>query len=80
MRKIDEVIAKYNYDNDSFLSIESMMRDYAEWYAKECLKIAAKEARTKLYIPIEDGCHDFKNMYDIVDEDSILNIQLPEHD
>lgn len=71
MRKIDEVIAKYNYDNDSFLSIESMMKDYAEWYAKQCLKIAADEAIADM---------SFMNATAWVDKDSILNIKLPEHD
>lgn len=89
MTKFEEVIAKYNYDNDSFLSIKSMMRDYAEWYAKECLKIAAISARLRVqgvtslekyntdHIYSNDGLQD---LYIDIDIDSILNIKLPEHD
>lgn len=70
MTKLEEVIAKYNYDNDSFLSIESMMRDYAEIYAKKCLEIAAEEATARLHSYDEP----------MVNKSSILNIKLPEHD
>lgn len=89
MTKLEEVIAKYNYDNDSFLSIESMMRDYADYYVKECLKIAAVCAKLRVqgvtsleeyktdHIYSNDGLQD---LYVDIDVDSILNIKLPEHD
>jgi len=51
------------------IRLEDCMREYAEWYAKECLKIVAENAKTV-------RCPD----YDKVNKDSILNIKLPEHD
>lgn len=73
MTKIEEIIAKYNY-NSSFLLIESMMRDYAELYAKKCLEKAAEQA--VVFLPSHYGLHGTHN----VDKESILNIKLPEHD
>ena len=70
MSKIEEIIAKYNYNIDSFLSVECMMRDYAEWYAKKCLEIAVDNAET----------YTDRGGYTFVDGKSILNIKLPDHD
>lgn len=72
--------ADQDFSDYGHISVASAMKEYATWYAKECLKIAADKATTTLYIPVEDGCHDYKNMCDIVDKDSILNIKLPDHD
>lgn len=61
-----------------------MMKEYAEWYAKECLKVAAEEAKIVKQ-------HDWENYKDVdetfedndftyrVSKKSILNITLPEH-
>jgi len=78
MTKLEEIIAKYNYDNDSFLSIESMMRDYAEFYAKRCLEIAAEQVKFEYgEFDVEGFTH--KEIVGI-DYGSILNIKLPEHE
>lgn len=89
MRKIDEVIAKYVPPICQGSHYEEMMKEYAEWYAKECLKIAAVSARLRVqgiisleeykadHIYSNDGLQD---LFVDIDVDSILNIQLPEHD
>lgn len=92
MTKIKEIIHTYNldanrrYKNGSFTSA---MKEYATWYAKECLKIAAISARLRVrgvtsleeyysdHIYSNDGLQDF---YVGIDVDSILNIKLPDHD
>lgn len=44
MTKIQELIKKppYEYSGGvySFVDIEELMKEYAEWYAKKCLEIA----------------------------------------
>lgn len=87
MTKIDELIKSicnkggpYHPDWYSEGDIENIMKEYAEWYAKECLQIAAQQATTMYYIPVEDGCMMHTHAYDIVDPNSILNITFPEHE
>jgi len=70
-------------------SITSAMEEYAEWYAKECLKIAAISARLRVqgvttleeyntdHVYSNDGLQD---LYADIDVNSILNIKLPDHD
>jgi len=54
-------------------AIREIMEEYAEWYAKECLEIAAEQAETEW----GTGCdYDVK----VVDKSSILNIKLPPHE
>lgn len=85
MSKIDNIIYSYAEAESlgtgipysqvqfSYEEVESMMKEYAEWYAKKCLEIAAEKAKSITDID--------KYIYgSIVDKDSILNIKLPEHD
>lgn len=70
-------------------SVASAMKEYAEYYAKECLKIAAVSARLRVqgitskeqyntdHIYSNDGLQD---LFVDIDVESILNIKLPEHD
>lgn len=51
--------------------VEVAMIEYAEYYAKRCLKIAAENA-----VALERDYND--DWY--VDTNSILNIELPSHD
>lgn len=87
MNKIEEIARKHfvvcNYKGSPdtidgfFEDMEKAMQEYAEYYAKRCLEIAAEKAQIK-----------FKEMYYtqgeqpkfIVNKESILNIQLPKHD
>ena len=82
MSKIIEIIDRHDKEtgpygrhlSDSSHNITQMMKEYAEWYAKECLKIATQNAVTS--IPSHPHLHGIK----AVDEASILNITLPEHE
>lgn len=68
-----------------------MMQEYAEWYAKQCLEIAAKCAMIEEHIPEEELYKYKKTPFIIsggyirnehwcnVNKDSILNIKLPDH-
>lgn len=60
-------------------SVASAMKEYAEWYAKECLKIAAEQAYMS-----KQGVGMITNSGSIwnceINKDSILNIKLPDHD
>lgn len=82
MTKIEELIDSLGnqYDWDD-IQVSQIMREYAEFYAKKCLEIAAENATgTPKY--------DFSNPYTStliedsvnIDENSILNIKLPEHE
>lgn len=66
----DRIVADGGYtDYDD--CIDQCMKEYAEYYAKKCLEIAAVDA----------DCYD--RGYDLghgVDPNSILNIKLPEHE
>lgn len=53
-------------------TLENGLKEYAEFYAKECLEVAAEEAN---FMFTGDGPEDYE-----IDKDSILNIKLPEHD
>lgn len=92
MTNIKEIIHTYNLDANRRYkdgSFTSAMKEYATWYAKECLKIAAVSARLRVqgiisleeykadHIYSNDGLQD---LFVDIDVDSILNIQLPEHD
>lgn len=94
MTKLKEIIDYYVPPICQGSWYEDMMKEYAEYFAKECLKIAAEKASCSLYIKsvhkkkdkykkVEDGeswnIMDYKQMSK-VDKDSILNIKLPEHD
>lgn len=82
MTKLEEILEKNRLKTDHYadqefeaygiVSIESAMKEYAEFYAKKCLEIAAKEAN---FMFTGDGPEDYE-----IDKDSILNIKLPEHD
>ena len=40
---------------------------------EELLKEAANKAALKMFTPIIDGCHNYKNSFEIIDKQSILN-------
>lgn len=77
MHKIDEIIDQNRLRTDHYasqdfvdygtFSVESAMIEYAEWYAKKCLEIAAENAKVF-------GDHDCD-----VDPMSITEIDLPPH-
>lgn len=71
MSKIDEIINHYVPPVCQGEWYKSMMIEYAEWYAKKCLEIAAENA-VALERDYNDDWH--------VDTNSILNIELPSHD
>lgn len=91
MNKIEEIIEKYDVHYGTpdslgygcFMTSDmiSAMKEYAEWYAKRCLEVAAENATG---IPI----YDYSNPYNVIvledrvniDFDSILNIELPDHE
>jgi len=92
MNKIKEIIHNHKLDANRRYkdgSITSAMIEYAEWYAKECLKIAAISAKLRVqgvtsleeyktdHIYSNDGQQD---LFVDIDVDSILNIKLPKHD
>ncbi len=103
MTKLEEILEKNRLKTDHYadqefeaygiISIESAMKEYAEFYAKKCLEIAAKKATTDAYIKSNYGesrwkkwkddtsvsLLDTQQMYK-VNKSSILNIKLPEHD
>lgn len=71
MSKIEELIDKclflqYKSDIEQF---EEIMKEYAEHYARKCLKLAAEEAEM-----IQLGEQSF------ILTNSITNIKLPEHE
>lgn len=52
------------------VEVKEIMKEYAECYAKKCLEIASDTAT--IY-------HDVGG-YSYIDQQSILNIELPDHD
>ena len=78
MTKIKEIIDHYVPPICQGSWYEDMMKEYAEYFAKKCLEIAAKEVTFEYEEYYRDGDY----YMDIVgiDSDSILNIKLPEHD
>lgn len=78
MNKIDELIDSIYNPKEKFdwIDIERIMKEYAEYYSKRVLEIAAKNAKWSCF-PTKDDPTAFE---EIVDKDSILNIQLPEHE
>jgi hypothetical protein len=99
MSKIEEIIEKNRNKTDHYtdqefsdfgnVSVASAMKEYAEWYAKRCLEIAAKESKLRCQgitsleeffqssITTNDGLQD---IFVDVDTRSIKNIKLPPHD
>lgn len=70
---IKEVIHNHNLDANRRYkdgSIIDAMVEYADYYAKKCLKIAAEQAIAEMSM-MKGECW--------VDKDSILNIKLPDH-
>lgn len=74
MSIIENIFKQYNVDINkqyppSPEDIKNMMIDYANWYARKCLIVAADNA--------EAGLKDYEAF---VYKTTITNIQLPEHD
>lgn len=85
MSKIEEILNKYRditrwpeypvITEDEYIRA---MKEYAEYYAKECLSIAADNA--EIY---EEGYYNRNDDPDYrwaVNKESITDIQLPEHE
>ena len=76
MTKIEEILEKYKTKTDHYADqewddggVEKALIEYAEWYAREVLELAAENETT------------FGSVYHIiVDKESITNIQLPPHE
>jgi hypothetical protein len=58
--------------------IDRAMIEYAEYYAMRCLEIAAENAECEQFWRY--GQYDEEESYFDINKDSILNIQLPEHE
>lgn len=82
----------YHKTNDP-VRIEDAMREYAKYYAKRCLEIAAKNAVIKAYIKPNLKGKRYRELLDgesynpmettqmyKIDKKSIINIPLPLHD
>lgn len=64
------------------IRIEEAMREYAEYYAKQCLMIAAENAKiiNKQYIASHlNNKEPFYSTTQKIDKESIFNIELPKH-
>lgn len=84
MTKIEEIFKKHNSGFSHleqyppwYVGIVEMMKEYAEWYAKECLKIAADSAIIDTEF-IGDDTWAIETSF--VDKESIIEIKLPEHE
>ena len=78
MTKFEEILIRYNLNSPGIPnSIEKPMKQYAEWYAKKCLKVAAEKALAYRKSVLANHYHQIDI---VVDQDSILNIQLPNHE
>lgn len=78
MTKIEEILNYYIPPTCQVDSHLKMMKEYAEWYAKKCLEIAADNA--EIY---EEGYYNRNDDPDYrwaVNKESITDIQLPEHE
>lgn len=74
--KTQEILRKYYGDNFPPNSdVYEAMKEYADWFAKKCLEKAAEQA--VVFLPSYLGLH---RTHIHVDKDSILNIELPDHD
>jgi len=52
MTKVEEIIKQYGFDSGgiyTWIDLEAMLKEYAEWYAHKCLEIAADKASTSAY-------------------------------
>lgn len=77
MTKIEEIKERIILEGgytDYEECIDLCMKEYAEFYTKQCLVIAAKEACVVCLG--NDGIENYYN----VDRDSILNLRFPSHD
>ena len=80
MSKIDELFKKHDLNYLSFTSPSdshkflSVLREYAEYYAKKSLTVACENAVIKTIGSQLD------DIWIAVDTDTILNIELPPHD
>ncbi len=92
MSKIDELIESgielYDRSYIQTKSTPELMKEYAEWYAIKCLKVAAENADIRKEFTMGFGD---SNVYFVseteengyimsVNKESILNIKLPEHE
>jgi len=85
MSKIEEILNKYRditrwpeYPEITESDYIRAMKEYAEWYAMECLHLAADEVKLIQVPNIQQGYASY--METRIDKGSILNIKLPEHD
>jgi len=70
MKRFLTGISKEDIGSSNYQQILEAMQQYAEYYAKKCLKIAAKQATVSG--GLDEGFQ--------VEQNSILNIKLPNHE
>lgn len=87
MTKVEEIISKYSFvfedHNVEYLRIEDAIaacKEYSEWYASECLDIAANNAKVTEQGYEPDGCEGDIEYEFVVDGESIKNIKFPSHE
>lgn len=78
MTKIEEILNYYIPPTCQVDSHLKMMKEYAEYYAKKCLEIAAENAETE--VQWFYNRQDDEESHAVVNKESITNIQLPEHE
>lgn len=77
MTKIEEILNYYIPPTCQVDSHLKMMKEYAEWYAKKCLEIAAHNVE----VGKQGAFGTYWNRGDlVVNKQSITDIQLPEHE
>lgn len=75
--QMEGALAQEYFGGNDTDKLINCMKEYAEIYAKKCLDIVAENA-----VIIEEGFYNRNDDEDtrwIVDQDSILNIELPQH-
>ena len=91
MSKIEEILNYYVPPACQVDSHLAMMKEYAEYYAKKCLEIAAENAKLSLgnwvhpkgypCLMVNQNPNRMEGEdYFYVNQKSITNIQLPEHE
>jgi hypothetical protein len=74
--KADDILKKHAGDCLTVNGIGSrQFTEAMKEYARQVLDHAAEVAKTKLHIPIEEGCRMITDAYDVVDKQSILKIK-----
>ncbi len=70
----DEYFTPYSDEAFPWEKLIQTVKEYAEWYARQCLQIAADNATGRFETDTQ-GCE-----YIEINQESILNITLPPHE